>query len=258
MTLAGATPSSCMQLDQVERAALAARFMRQVIQREGCWLWTGETTSNGYGRFKVAGRRFRAHRWAFENIGGNTIPANRVLDHLCGVPRCVNPAHLEPVTQRINTLRGTSPSAINARKTACPQGHPYDWVSPRGFRRCRECHRAQKAERRRALRETQARPVTTPTGRTVEGSGDSCCVPRLGCEDSEGRVIIVNGVAAVVPTVEVEEMTVEDGRRMLNMQTMDKLGITREDFLNRLDAGDYRDTEDETILRLVMLAPFGR
>lgn len=61
-----------------------------------------------------------------------------------------------------------------------------------------------------------------------------------------------------VPAVEVEESSVEDGRKMLNEQTQDKLGLSRDEFLRRLDAGEYRDTEDESVLRLVMLAPFGR
>jgi hypothetical protein len=66
------------------------------------------------------------------------------------------------------------------------------------------------------------------------------------------------GRTSVIPAVEVEEMSVEDGRLMLHQQTMDKLDISREEFLRRLDAGNYQNTEDESVLRLVMLAPFGR
>lgn len=58
--------------------------------------------------------------------------------------------------------------------------------------------------------------------------------------------------------VEVEEMTVDEGRAMLNQQTMDRLGISRAEFLRRLDAGEYHDTDDENVVRLAMLAPFGR
>jgi hypothetical protein len=57
----------------------------------------------------------------------------------------VNPAHLEPVTHRVNVLRGT------ALVTSCPSGHPYDdnntSVSPRGHRMCRACHRFDEARR---------------------------------------------------------------------------------------------------------------
>lgn len=65
-------------------------------------------------------------------------------------------------------------------------------------------------------------------------------------------------MSKVLAPVEVEEMTQDDGRRMLNEQTCDRLGITAEEFLRRLDAGEYQNTEDEQVLRLVMLAPFGR
>jgi len=65
-------------------------------------------------------------------------------------------------------------------------------------------------------------------------------------------------MSRVLAHAEVEEMTRDEGRRMLHEQTCDKLGVSREEFLRRLDAGEYNGTEDETVLRLAMLAPFGR
>lgn len=61
-----------------------------------------------------------------------------------------------------------------------------------------------------------------------------------------------------VPRVDVDELSVHVGRAMFEEQTRDKLGISRQEFLRRLDAGDYQNTEDESVLRLIMLAPFGR
>lgn len=87
----------------------------------GCELWTGGTTGHtagGYGVFWFEGRLVLAHRWAYEQAVGE-IPTGLVLDHfVCNTPACVNPRHVRPVTSRENTLRGTSPSAQAARRSA--------------------------------------------------------------------------------------------------------------------------------------------
>ncbi|MGL4176531.1 MAG: hypothetical protein ACRCSN_10675 [Dermatophilaceae bacterium] len=56
----------------------------------------------------------------------------------------------------------------------------------------------------------------------------------------------------------VEEMTVDEGRRMLDALTCDRLGLSREEFLRRLDDGEYEGTDSEDVIRLRLLAPFGR
>lgn len=118
-------------------------FMGNVLITESCWEWQGRLDPRGYGRY--AGRL--AHRISYELLRG-PIPSGLELDHLCRVRNCVNPDHLEPVTHRENTLRSTSPSAINATKSACPSGHPYDaentYISPGGDRHCRACNRDRK------------------------------------------------------------------------------------------------------------------
>jgi hypothetical protein len=57
---------------------------------------------------------------------------------------------------------------------------------------------------------------------------------------------------------EVEEMSSTEGRRMLGGLVRDELGISLDEFLMRLDHGDYDHVEHEGLLRLVMLAPFAR
>lgn len=69
-----------------------------------CWLWTGSTNGNSYGRFSLDGRMVPAHRWAYEALVG-PIPPGLQIDHLCRVPLCVNPDHLEPVSQADNKRR---------------------------------------------------------------------------------------------------------------------------------------------------------
>lgn len=70
-----------------------------------CWNWIGAADDLGYGRFKPAGRPLiGSHRYGYESIVG-AIPSGLHIDHLCRNPRCVNPDHLEPVTQAENNRR---------------------------------------------------------------------------------------------------------------------------------------------------------
>ncbi|MFJ7023199.1 HNH endonuclease signature motif containing protein [Streptomyces sp. NPDC101117] len=131
----------------------ADRFWAKVNKTDTCWLWTGAKTSRGYGQFTTGGRTGMAHRWAYEDRNG-PIPGGLPLDHLCRTPSCVNPAHLQPVTQRVNILRGESVVAKNPAKTHCPKGHAYDEINtyvtrpypgnPSGARQCRACDRERK------------------------------------------------------------------------------------------------------------------
>ncbi|NCT90267.1 hypothetical protein GXB85_04770 [Cellulomonas sp. APG4] len=59
-------------------------------------------------------------------------------------------------------------------------------------------------------------------------------------------------------TPEIVEMNTAEGREMLSGQVQDHLGLGLDEFLERLDRGEYDDTEDDAVLRLVMLAPFAR
>ena len=84
-----------------------------------------------------------AHVFAYKLLVG-VVPGGLELDHLCRVPACVNPAHLEPVTHAENLMRSpVAPTAINARKTHCPQGHPYvagnTYYRANGHRHCKTC-----------------------------------------------------------------------------------------------------------------------
>jgi hypothetical protein len=111
----------------------------------GCWLWIGARDVKGYGAFTAEGVHRGAHRVVYEVFTGERIPDGLTLDHLCRTPCCVNPAHLQIVTMRENTLRGTGLPAQYAKRTSCPQGHPYDDSNTRrwgGHRLCRECGRS--------------------------------------------------------------------------------------------------------------------
>lgn len=86
-------------------------FWSRVDKTDGCWLWTSTVVWNGYGQFRINNRRVYAHRFAYEQVVG---PVPDGLDHLCRNRRCVNPAHLEPVTRQENLRRGAGSGGVLA------------------------------------------------------------------------------------------------------------------------------------------------
>lgn len=117
-----------------------------------CWVWKGSLWVKGYGRFyhKSLGRKaIRAHRMAYI-LSRGPIPTGLVIDHLCRNRLCMNPAHMEIVTNKENVLRGIGPTAMRKRKTHCIRGHELAGenvvVRPTGARRCKVC---QVLDRRR-------------------------------------------------------------------------------------------------------------
>lgn len=142
-----------IRLLESRRAPVGPRFWAKVGRVGTCWIWSAGRHDNGYGMFWLDGTTRLAHRVAYELLIG-PIPDDLQLDHLrdlCGNKACVKvaadetgPAHLEPATPRENTLRGDGPSALNAVKTQCPVGHPYDdenTYRSGGKRACKECRR---------------------------------------------------------------------------------------------------------------------
>lgn len=141
---------------------LAERFEAQV-DRSGpisehrpdlgrCHTWTGRVDRLGYGRTTHDNKEVGAHQVAYMLAYG-PIPEGLEPDHLCRNRRCVNAAHMEAVTHRVNTLRGDSPSARCARQTHCVHGHPFDDENTRrrssGRRDCRACERERQKGRTR-------------------------------------------------------------------------------------------------------------
>ena len=162
-------------LDIPPRETIHQRFLQYVEQSDGCWNWTGSRLGN-YGGFHVrrlqderGSTRVSAHRWSFTYYKGN-IPDGLVLDHLCGNTLCVNPEHLEPVTQAENLRRAHARQPrgyagtryISQRKPLdagefCNKGlHPWTtenvWFKSNGTRVCRPCKREYERTRRKRER----------------------------------------------------------------------------------------------------------
>ena len=135
----------------------------------GCWLWAGYL-KDGYGSIHNGRKREGAHRRIYKDFVG-PIPNGMEIDHLCFVPRCVNPAHLEAVTREENQWRAIEhrrrsgnprpPLADrNARKTHCKRGHPLSGdnlrLIPSG-RQCKACKlMLDRRRNRKKVKVTQA------------------------------------------------------------------------------------------------------
>lgn len=131
------------------------RFAAKVVWdcASGCAVWTG-AVAGGRGRFNLRGRTVLAHRTAWLTWRG-PVPHGKELDHLCRNPRCVNLNHLEPVSHRVNMLRGINPIARWAARTHCSAGHdlaPYRAV---GAQECLACSDARRRARQPRINDLQ-------------------------------------------------------------------------------------------------------
>jgi|NitcycUWRG01K112_1040325.scaffolds.fasta_scaffold00048_2 HNH endonuclease len=140
--------------DDMTDDVLEERFWAKVDASGDCWEWTA-ALDRGYGIFNTDSRTEYAHRYSWETLVG-VIPINKHLDHLCRNKRCVNPDHLEPVTNQENTKRGAAASVQRnraRRQTHCKMNHEFTekntHINTNGARICRECHR----NRTRAFRD---------------------------------------------------------------------------------------------------------
>lgn len=134
------------------------RFMAKVMPEPtgGCWLWLGAISAKGYGRFGLRGRNRLAYNVAYELFVGPIPDDGLVFDHVCEEKSCVNPAHLQRVTNRVNVQRYFQ---RRPARTHCARGHDLTednvYVFATGRRECRTCVRAYSnawaAHRRAAL-----------------------------------------------------------------------------------------------------------
>jgi hypothetical protein len=127
------------------------RLEDKMLVGDGCWEWMACKDKDGYGIVAENGYHMRRAARVVYELWRSPIPEGLQIDHLCRNRGCVNPWHLEPVTQRENMLRGDTFAARHAAKTHCPRGHEYTlentYRSKRGQRECRHCGRLKAKAR---------------------------------------------------------------------------------------------------------------
>lgn len=147
-----------------------------------CWVWTGLITEHGYASMSIRNRHTAMHRFSYElNVG--PIPDGLQIDHLCHpgdgtcTPatcrhrRCVNPAHLEPVTNRENTIRGDCPRVTSERcfGVSVPEEHRRSAAAARKVapvdkapRECEHCGRSFKGRQALGVHKARAHSDHAP------------------------------------------------------------------------------------------------
>ena len=124
---------------------IEGRFNAKYVISDECWLWKASKLKSGYGLFTDEnGKTVTAHRWSFQHFHG-AIPQGLVIDHICRNPSCVNPKHLQAITQSNNIQRSLLVKARSAR-THCKNGHEFTAINTKYVKgqRGRRCARISK------------------------------------------------------------------------------------------------------------------
>lgn len=146
----------------MRRAGSADAFIKARIKIEDrgysspCWVWQLGLTDRGYAKAKVPqfGKNTRVHRASYE-LWVEPIRDGLTIDHLCRVRCCVNPAHLEAVTQQENFRRAIPflPRPVSKPHTRCRCGVEFTPENKsKGRAWCKPCWATYIRERVRAQR----------------------------------------------------------------------------------------------------------
>lgn len=120
-------------------------YSRAVEDSKGCWVWQG-WKDNGYGKVRSKGKQYKVHRVSYEFLVCE-IPDGLVIDHLCKNRACINPWHMEPVTQAVNASRVDQTCKMNG--SHCGNGHELTEENIYMYQEQRKCKACRRDAQRR-------------------------------------------------------------------------------------------------------------
>lgn len=215
----------------------------------GCWLWTGSLNPGGYAQMSINGRPRHVHRFSYEHFVG-PIPAGLQIDHLCRNRSCVNPDHLEPVTQRENIMRGIAISAQNARKTHCKNGHEFTQdntrTNKRGYRWCKKCAKQYVIRRRREIMlEFKTGQLVT----VINPSGEPSAIRSITAK-TERKITLSSGLEFTTYGKQWGFSNSYGGKHIRLTKDGDRETIIRSNLVHRLDNMDWNDFSNEQLAKV--------
>jgi hypothetical protein len=133
---------------------ILAKITHEGEGADSCWRWRGGGTRRGVGHIAVQGKRREVPRVAYEAFIGDVPIDKQLARRETCPPWCCSPWHRTPITRLEMALRPGRLGAVNAAKSACPLGHPYNDANVMFcrsgsaiVRRCKACRRARRVQR---------------------------------------------------------------------------------------------------------------
>jgi len=144
------------------------------IHKSGCHIWTGSLDHSGYGKYtqhmpvdkgrkdikrhasgnpKYKHHHLSAHRTSYI-INKGAIDDGMTIHHTCNVPFCVNPDHLEQISNKDNVSQQDRAKIGISQECAHGNKNDYYYMSSSGVRRrvCRICRKEYKQYMRVKMR----------------------------------------------------------------------------------------------------------